>query len=98
MSLTVNLRPEARSDIRAAARWYRSQKDGLDQEFLAAVGACLTLISEQPRAFAMILHDARRAPLRRFPYSIVYTVSDEYVEVLACVHDSRDPQVWQRRL
>jgi len=36
--------------------------------------------------------------LTRFPYGLIYLVEDETIVVVAVMHSSRDPIVWQRRL
>jgi len=41
--------------------------------------------------------DARRLPLRRFPYFIVYRELQEYLEVVAFAHQSRRPGYWKTR-
>ena len=41
---------------------------------------------------------AERRPLRKFPFSIFYRILPECIEVIAVVHQSRDPGTWQRRV
>ena len=56
----------------------------------------LALILERP-AIGAVVHrvrvrgTARRMPLRRFPYFIVYREVDETIEVIAMAHTSRRP-------
>jgi plasmid stabilization system protein ParE len=42
--------------------------------------------------------EARRAVLRRFPYSVIYAVREDEIVVIACFHGRRDPKRWQDRL
>jgi hypothetical protein len=37
----------------------------------------------------------RRAPLRRFPYSLFFVIENEALLVIACFHGSRDPARWR---
>jgi hypothetical protein len=46
----------------------------------------------------MVEGEARRVLLRRFPYAVIYEVHGPDVVILACMHFSRDPESWERRL
>ena len=39
----------------------------------------------------------RKLRLGKFPYSLVYRVSDDVITVLAVAHQSRKPGYWQGR-
>ncbi|MGI8991542.1 MAG: hypothetical protein ACR2I2_18420 [Bryobacteraceae bacterium] len=39
----------------------------------------------------------RRALLRRFPYTLFFTIEGNTLLVIACFHASRDPRQWQQR-
>jgi plasmid stabilization system protein ParE len=36
--------------------------------------------------------------VHRFPYAIFYRLQAETVQVIAITHQSRDPDVWKRRV
>jgi hypothetical protein len=36
--------------------------------------------------------------MTRFPYSIIYRVAGEVLEVIAVMHHRRDPEFWRNRL
>jgi len=40
---------------------------------------------------------ARRIPLRRFPFFVIYRNLDDAVEVMALAHTSRKPNYWRSR-
>lgn len=44
MNYEVLLRPEAEADITEAYQWYEEQAEGLGEEFLRAVDACLAAV------------------------------------------------------
>lgn len=93
----VLLRVAAARDIEEAFLWYESQRRGLGEEFLSAVQAAVDGIAGNPRAFAVIHRDTRRALLRRFPYGVFYRVLDSVVVVVACFHAKRHPRRWRSR-
>jgi hypothetical protein len=48
--------------------------------------------------FDLVHKEARRAMLRRFPYGVFFRVLSDRVQVIACLHTSRDPHRWQGRV
>ena len=39
----------------------------------------------------------RRAMVERFPFSVFYRIATDQIEVIAVLHQSRDPREWHRR-
>jgi len=93
----VVLRSEASADIAEAFQYYEDKAEGLGEEFLAAVEACLKALDQFPTQNALLYKQVRRALLRRFPYGVFYRVEGETVTVIACVHSSRNPRLWRHR-
>ena len=73
----LRLSPEAVEELAEAAEWYRTQRPGLEMEFLAEVRRVLPLIETSPASFPRLLDlpadlVIRRALLPRFPYAVVF--------------------------
>ena len=85
--LPLVIRPEAQADLLDAREWYNRQRAGLGNQFVGAV-----------EEYACTMKSVRRGKIRRFPYVVYYRVLDDRTEVLAVLHGSRDPRVWQRRV
>ena len=98
MSFTIVVRRAAKADIRAAARWYESQRPRLGRDFLAEVGDVMLGLRRTPRMHQIIKVNVRRALVRRFPYCVYYTVENQQVEIIGAFHGKRDPAVWQARI
>src|SRR5258706_4644262 len=94
----LTIGPEAADDIRQAFDYYENKRLGLGLEFVDALDSTLDMIQRFPLAYAQVRHNARRAPLNRFPYLVIYTVEDNGIFVHACIHGKRDPQHWEHRL
>ncbi len=67
MTYQLYLQTAAINDLQEAIDWYETQKTGLGQEFLTAIGEVLGVIEENPLIFAQVYQQKRRAALRRFP-------------------------------
>jgi plasmid stabilization system protein ParE len=94
---TLVFRPEAEDEVSTAVFWYEERGKGLGAEFLRSFEATLSSIERSPLQYAIVDGEIRRAVLRRFPYSILYSVSDNEILIVACFHARRDPQVWRER-
>jgi plasmid stabilization system protein ParE len=92
------IRPEADAEVAEAAHWYEERRRGLGKQFLSAFAAVTSSLRRNPKMYATVAEEARRALLDRFPYSVIYEIQEDEVVVLACFHESRDPQEWLRRL
>ena len=98
MSKQLIIRTDAHADMAEAALWYEEQGEGLGRDFLAKMDALLELISKNPELFPIVHREARMAPLKRFPYLIIYRNFAEHISVVAVVHGAREPIHWQERL
>ncbi|MCI5066705.1 type II toxin-antitoxin system RelE/ParE family toxin [bacterium] len=98
MSFKVRVEPEARADLVAAFDWYESQQEGLGLELLASAEATFSLLERFPEAYYEIYGDFRRAPIRRFPFALFYTIEEESVRVIGIFHYRRDPDGWKERI
>jgi toxin ParE1/3/4 len=99
----VRFEDEAEAEYRAAGRWYEERRVGLGLDFLDAVDATLDQIVRAPHAGAPVRRlppdlPVRSAPVRRFPYHVVYLEVETTIRVLAVAHDRRKPGYWKSRL
>jgi plasmid stabilization system protein ParE len=97
VSRQLVLRPEAQEEITEAAEWYNTRGRGLAAEFLRALDACIASVLRHPFQYPVVHGEKRRALLHRFPYAVIYTVAEDEVVVLACMHGRRNPKRWQNR-
>ena len=94
----VIVRAAATADIREAYQWYEGWREGLGDEFLAALTATQNRDVEFPESFPMLQRGVRGARLpRRFPYGLFYRIDGDAIIVVACMHARRDPRQWQNR-
>jgi plasmid stabilization system protein ParE len=55
------------------------------------------LLQAHPEIGRLAGADVRIFPTRRFPYSLVYQLRSDELQVLAVAHHKRRPQYWTRR-
>lgn len=93
----------AQLDLLAATVWYEERRDGLGDEFVAAVEAVFRRVrNAEELATAPVLRLAaavvRRERTARFPYVVYFVEDDAARRVIAVLHVRRDPSVWQGRV
>lgn len=95
---SVRFSQTARRELIDAQDWYEGEAPGLGRRFRAAIHALTERMSANPLQFPVVYKNARRALLRRFPYSLLFVMEDDSLLVIACFHASRDPSHWQKRI
>jgi len=96
--VNYSLHPDAASDLREAAEYYRERAGiALAQAFLAEFEHATNLLLQHPILGAVWLHGKRRLVMKHFPYSIVYSVAGHDIQVVAVAHQSRRPGYWRKR-
>src|SRR5271166_4368316 len=62
----------ARADLDDALAWYEAHAPEIAPLFREALRAVVARITENPKQFPPSSHQTRRAPLRRFPYLVIF--------------------------
>lgn len=99
----VELHPEARAEVRAAALWYEERLPGLGDRFVERVSEVLQRLQRAPALYAIWAGTEaapvpiRKALLEQFPYLVAFELHAERVLVLAVAHAKRQPLYWLAR-
>ncbi len=70
---------------------------GLGRRFFAEVRRVENLIAEFPESAPQISPGIRKRVLRKFRYSLIYSIEKDGLLILAVAHHSRRPGYWVRR-
>lgn len=91
--------PAAEAEFLDSVSFYNSKISGLGEAFIVEFEILASLIGAFPKGWQIALEpNVRKAPLNRFPLSIVYREYETGFQVLAVAHDKRRPQYWHKRL
>ena len=97
MSFSFRLRRAAQLDLEDAFFWYEDKQTGLGNRFLSTVREAIDRICDRPEMYVEVEPEIRRAPVRRFPFWVIYTVEESIITVLAVVDSRQDPEYIQLR-
>jgi plasmid stabilization system protein ParE len=78
--------------------YLESRASGLGRRFFAEIRRAENLISRLPESGAGILPGIRTCLLRKFRYSLIYTIERDGLLILAVAHHSRRPGYWVGRV
>jgi hypothetical protein len=90
-------RPDALEEIASAAGSYEERAPGLGAEFIRALDVVLDRIKRDPLHHPVVHGQLRRALLKRFPYSVIFSELVETVVIVGCVHWREKPTRWRDR-
>jgi toxin ParE1/3/4 len=83
-------------EIGEAQEWYEIQSTGLGDEFIAALELQIKRLVQAPLLYAEVIPNVRRTLLPRFPYGLFFTIRSDLIQVLAVMHDARNPHRWPK--
>lgn len=89
----------AKQDVKDIIDWYNLQQKGLGKVFFAYVKKKGKQLQSFPYSSENRYLDVRTALLEKFPYMLHYIVDydNKLVVVLAVLHTSQDPKIWNER-
>ena len=82
----------ARSDIEFAFAWYEKQRRGLGFDFLDCIEMAIKGIFTFPEMYELCYSNFRRCVIRRFPFSIFYTIEDKEIVIHSVFDNRQDPK------
>ena len=97
MTPSVSIHEFAEFELNEAAKYYESKVNGLGFAFLSEVERVVEQIETNPESAPRILKTVRRILLRGFPYSVMYSIVDDSIRILAIANQKRRPFFWRGR-
>ncbi|HAA11714.1 MAG TPA: hypothetical protein DCE41_08460 [Cytophagales bacterium] len=99
-SFNIFINDEEACDLLEIERWYSGKGGQAFESFLRAYKEALERLALFPKAYQKIYLEFRKAPIKRFPYAIIYEVHTHLkeVEIMAIFHTHRNPYQLEQRL
>jgi plasmid stabilization system protein ParE len=93
----IRFHPAAAAEVEAAVQWYAERSPLVAQAFAMELNACVERVREAPARWPRYVHDTRRYLFPRFPFSLIYRIRNEEIEIVAVSHHRRRPDYWRSR-
>jgi hypothetical protein len=95
---SVRYHPLFECDVLESADWYDQRLPGLGNLFVVDPARVATQrIIEQPSLFAPTEHGLRYVRLKRFPYVVLFDVTETEILMLGVLHTARSIEKWRER-
>ena len=97
MSRQFSFHPIAEQELNEAAAYYEAESHGLGAAFLREVEHAVQQVLEYPESAPLVNRPVRRKLVRRFPYSVMYSIIPRGIRILAIANQKRRPFYWRGR-
>jgi plasmid stabilization system protein ParE len=81
----------AREDIANAYQWYENQQLKLGDRFFKNIESAFNNIQKNPKAFKKVSANHHQYPMSKFPFVILYEISENNIFIDAVYHTSKNP-------
>lgn len=83
--------------METARQWYAERSPAVAEAFVVELDLAVERVREAPHRWPRYGIGARRYILPRFPFSMIYRMQAELIEVVAVAHHRRKPGYWKSR-
>ena len=97
MSRSLSIHEAAEDEISEAADFYDLENPGFGDVFINEVEKIIEDIVMYPEAAPIIQGRVRRKTMTKFPFSLIYSVREAQIRMLAVAHHKRRPFYWRGR-
>jgi plasmid stabilization system protein ParE len=89
---------EAQSEADAAAEFYQQKQSGLEKCFLDNLEDAISKITRRPYLYRQIEANIRKCKLSHFPYTVIYRIQADAIQIIAVMHLRQEPGYWKYRI
>jgi len=96
--MKVSFHPDAKDEFFEAINYYEECQEGLGLEFAKEIYSAIQRIVHFPDAWSKMSENTRRSLVNRFPYCVIYSITDEEIIILAVMQLNIEPGYWKKRI
>jgi toxin ParE1/3/4 len=94
---SVRFHPQAADEAQRAYDWYDARNPSAAHAFAADLEHAIDRVTDAPERWPVYHGPTRRYVFQRFPFSLIYRVTREAIEVIAVAHHRCRPGYWANR-
>jgi len=88
----IKFTPEAQFEFHEAVIFYETKQKGLGKRFSDAIKKSLYFIAVNPLGSEVKYLEIRVTTVKKFPFTIHYSIENDVVLIIAVFHSSRNPK------
>lgn len=96
--MNFGFHPEAELEFGRAVDYYEQCQPGLGLDFAQEVHGTIARICSFPEAWTKVSEKLRRCLVNRFPYSIIYQITESSIRIIAIANLQRKSSYWKKRV
>lgn len=89
---------EADLEVEEHRAWYRKRSESAETGFLQELDHAIEQVAAAPHQWPRFLSATRRYVFPKYPFSLIYFLEDDTINVVAVAHENRRPGYWRDRL
>jgi len=97
MDYIVSIPKQAEKDLREVFLWDEEKKPRLGFLFKDFLETAIPNIKQNPLKFQIRYKNIRNRFLNKFPFGIQYWIFENEIIILAVLHTSLEPKMWQKK-
>src|SRR5438094_9017898 len=97
VAAAVRFHPAAAQEAEATYDWYAERNPAAAHGFREELRQAIDAVGANPRTWPRYSNPARRYVFPRYPFSLVYILRRDDIEVIAVAHGRRRPGYWRSR-
>jgi len=94
---SVVFHPETAREIQGAFDWYQKRDESSARAFALEIDIAVERIAASPTRWPKLAEGIRRYLLKRFPFSMIYRIKGDEIQIIAVAHARRRPGYWGAR-
>lgn len=95
---TLEISEAAEKDILNSTDFYEDKQRNLGKRFFNVTLTSFELILQTPYAYTKINNNLHKYIITKFPFIILYRITDTFIYIIAVFHTSRNPEIIKNRL
>jgi len=95
--LLVRFHPKALKEAENSQSWYAQRNFIAAKGFAIELAHAIDMVSEEPNRWPKFHSDTRRYVFPKYPFSLIYRIKEDVIEVLAIAHHKKRPGYWVER-
>ena len=96
--MKYSFHPSAKIELQKAINYYEECQPGLGLEFAREVYSTIQRIIHFPEAWSKLSKNTRRCLTNRFPYGVIYQITEDEIFIIAVMQLNREPDYWKKRI